>query len=424
MSGEIILTALFDKPAYPLLTHPQIGYLLLEVKPASAAQAPESLPLNLALVLDHSGSMAGEKLEQMKRAACQLVDRLTYNDWLSVIIFDEKAKAVVPAAPVAHPEAVTRVINVIEEQGGTHLSQGMALGLEQARAGLSPERVTRMVLLTDGQTWEDTRECEGLAAECARAGVGLTVVGLGKDEDWDPAFLSRLAERAGGEWEYVDSPDKLAAVFQRAVSDIQATAVTNALLTLRLTPDVSARTAWRVKPLISKLSPQTVAGHELQLHLGDIQHPRGQSVLAELILPPRMSGTYRLLQADVVYDVPGEGRRSREKAQIDVTVPYMADPVKTAKINEQVIALLERVVAHRLQTQALDEAAVGLNENATVRLRAAATRLLEMGESQMAKESLAQATALEQQGRLAPEANKNLRYITRRLTQKLPETEE
>jgi Ca-activated chloride channel family protein len=82
--------------------------------------------------------------------------------------------------------------------------------------------------------------------------------------------------------------------------------------------------------------------------------------------------------------------------------------------------LIERVIAHKLQTQALDEAAAGDSARATIRLRTAATRLLELGEVEMAQQTHQQAEQLEQTGRMDLAAAQQMRYATKRLTETAP----
>ena len=88
---------------------------------------------------------------------------------------------------------------------------------------------------------------------------------------------------------------------------MQGTAVTNAQLTMRLVDGVSPRAVWRVTPMISKLGHREISSNDVQVFLGDIQHGVGQSVLADILLPPRKLGRYRMIHADITYDVPGGG---------------------------------------------------------------------------------------------------------------------
>ena len=104
-------------------------------------------------------------------------------------------------------------IDAVQERGGTKMSTGMQTGLSELQRGASPDRVNRMLLLTDGRTWEDTPECLALADQHRDAGIPISVLGFAEG-DWDPAFLEDLAQRSGGDWTAIDTPDKVGSVFE------------------------------------------------------------------------------------------------------------------------------------------------------------------------------------------------------------------
>jgi Ca-activated chloride channel family protein len=399
---------------------PQQAYVLLEAKPKPTASGVDKKPVNFSLVLDRSGSMAGEKLRQMKAAAKQIVDRMGPQDLLSVVIFDdqEPAELVFPTAPVSNRDRIKAKIDAIQERGGTHMSTGMHLGLQELRKGRSADRVSNMLLLTDGQTWEDEQLCRDLAESCRLEGIPIYALGLGvgTGSDWDPRLLEDLAQRSGGEWEIIDSPEKVVPIFEAVLSAMQGTAVTNARLTMRMVEGVAPRVVWRVKPIISRLGHQAVSARDVQVFLGDIQHNAGQAILADVFLPARQPGNYRLIQADIIYNVPGSGLVG-QKAAVDLIIPFTDDPKLIGQTDDRLMNMIERVVAHKLQTQALDEAAVGEVNLATQRLRAAATRLLELGEQEMANLAAQQADQIERSGQMDSAAAQKMRYATKRLTE-------
>lgn len=420
MPGELSLVATSHRPVYPALSTPQQAYVLLEVLPRGMAPSPDVRPVNLCLVLDRSGSMAGVKMRAMKDAAKLVVDRLTPQDMLTVVIFDDASPAdlVVSGGAVLDREAIKRKIDTIEERGGTHMSTGMRLGLEELLRLHHPQRVSSMLLLTDGQTWEDGQECRALAQKSQAAGIPIHVLGLGVGEEsnWDPKLLEDLAQLSGGEWMPVESPDQVGAAFENTLFAMQGVVATHAQLTMRLVQGVNARAVWRVSPLISRLDHHSIAANDVQVFLGDIQLGKGQAILADLVLPARLSGAYRLIQADVTYDVPGNGLTG-QKVMLDLVLNFVDDPVQASQLDQKMMNLIERVIAHRLQTQALDEAAAGQSAKATQRLRAAATRLLELGELDLAQQTSQQADQLEQSGQIDLAAAQKMRYATKRLTE-------
>jgi Ca-activated chloride channel family protein len=420
MAGEINLTMTLHRQAYQAMPNPQQIYVLLEAMPTVAATGEQAQPVNFCLVLDRSGSMAGEKLRHMKEAAKKIVDRLGAADLLSVVIFDdaEPAELVVPASAVNDRELIKKKIDAILERGGTHMSTGMRLGLQELQKGHTPQHVSSMLLLTDGQTWEDEETCRQLADQCREAGFPIYALGMGVGEssNWDPRLLEDLAVRSGGDWVALDTPEKAASVFENTLRSMQGTAVTNAQLTMRLVEGVTPRHVWRVSPLISRLGHQAVSEHDVQVLLGDIQHGVGQSILADLLIPLRQPGIYRMLQASITYDVPASGLTD-QKVSLDVVIPFTEDAALANQTHGRVMNIIERVVAHKLQTQALDEAAAGDAARATQRLRAAATRLLELGETDLAEQANQQASKIEANGKIDIAAAQKMRYATRRLAE-------
>ena len=118
------------------------------------------------------------------------------------------------------------------------------------------------------------------------------------------------------------------------------------------------------------------------------------------------------------YDSPAQGLPG-EKVRDDIVVQYTDDPRAGTQTDARVMNVVEKVSAHQLQTRALQEAQAGNIPGATVKLRAAATRLLNMGEDELAQAALQEAENLERQGQLSAAGTKKLRYETRKLTQKL-----
>lgn len=420
MAGELSLALHPHRKAYPVLDSPQQAYLLVEVKPTAAAPAVLNQAVNLCLVLDRSGSMAGAKLEALKRAAQWIVDRLSPQDLLSIVIFDdaEPAEVVLPCTNVSDRQAIQRKIAAIEERGGTHMSTGMRLGLQELLAGRSPHMVSSMILLTDGQTWEDQEACRQLADRCGEAGIPIQVfgLGLGEESNWDPRLLEDIARRSGGEWMPIEKPDDVATAFEKALRAMQGAVATNVHLILRLSAGVTPRTVWRATPLISRLDHHAVGEQDVQVFLGEVRRGVGQALLADLLLPPRLPGQYRMVQAEVLYDVPGLGLLG-ERVTAELSFTFSLDSAQTAVVDERLMNLIEKVVAHKLQTQALDDAAAGNLSRATQRLRAAATRLLELGEVELAQQAEQKAEQIEKEGRVDLASEQRMRYATKRLTE-------
>ncbi len=413
MAGEVQLTVQTNKTMFPATGGQQLVYVLIEALPTGAV-ANVQMPLNFSLVLDHSGSMYGAKLANLKQAARLAVDRMGPQDLVSIVIFDDKVKVIAPGQPVTDKTDLKRRIDGIRDGGGTEISRGMRKGLEELQKGLGPQRVSRLLLLTDGETFGDEDVCRRLAADAGGQGVAIAALGLG--EEWNEQLLDDIAQASGGVSDFIPEgqPDAILNTFERQVQAAQATVVQNAEMILRLVPGVMPRAVWRATPLIAKLGHRALSDRNVQVALGDMDREQGQSVLIEMLVPPRQPGTYRIAQAEVSYDVAVLGLIS-EKVKSEIILNFTADPAQVGQVNSYVMNIVEKVTAHKLQTRALDEAAVGNIAGATQKLRAAATRLLELGEEGLAQTALEEAERLERGEGLSAKGTKKLRYETRKL---------
>ena len=415
MAGEILLSTSLNKMNFPTTSSSQLAYVLLHVQP-TAQVADVRMPLNFGFVLDHSGSMRGTKIEQLRAAVKLALDHMADEDLVSIVTFNDSFDLIAPSMPAGDRSRLKRKIDRIRAGGGTTMSRGIREGIKQIRRGLSAERMNRMLLLTDGQTFGDERKCVELAGEAQAHNIAIFALGLG--DDWNEDLLDDIAAASGGESDFIDSPDKIVPLFSQTIQRTQSLVVHNAQLILRLVNGVVPRQVWQVTPLIANLGYQPLSERDVQVTLGEIEAGDGKSLLVELMIPPRPAGQYRIAQAEVTYDVPAQGIRE-EKIRSDILIRFTQDPAATRQYDPQVMNVVEKVTAFKLQTRALEEAKMGNIAGATQKLRAAATRLLDLGEEELAAAALQEAQNLETEGVMSAAGTKKLRYETRKLTQKL-----
>ncbi len=412
MSGAISLSCTWGRAPMVASQNPQVAYLLVE---AQAATVAEPVPLNFSLVLDRSGSMQGAKLAALKDATRRVIETLTPHDIVSIVLFDDTVQTLTPATPATDKAALIAQIDAIEEAGGTAMSGGLAAGVVELRKHADPGRVGAMLLLTDGQTWGDEDRCRALAQELARDGVRVTALGLGAE--WNEQLLDDIAEVTGGTSDYIADPAQITTFFQHAVRTAQGTVAQDARLLLRLVRDVAPRAVHRATPVIANLGYQPIGESEIAVRLGAIDVGAPASVVIDMMVPARGPGSFRVAQAELHYTPVGG---TEQVIKQDILLEFVADPAAAA-YDPRVMNLVEKVTAFKLQTRALSEAEAGNLAGATQKLRAAATRLLDLGELDLAQKATEQADQLEQGKALSAEGQKELRYATRRLTQKLEE---
>jgi len=169
--------------------------------------------------------------------------------------------------------------------------------------------------------------------------------------------------------------------------------------------------------VIANLGYQPIGQNDVAVRLGNLDSGAPASVVIDLMLPARAAGSFRIAQAELHYTPLGG---TEQVVKQDVLLEFTGDP-NAATYDPRVMNLVEKVTAFKLQTRALSEAEAGNLAGATQKLRAAATRLLDLGELDLAQKAQAQAEQFEQGKGMTAESQKELRYATRRLTQKLEE---
>lgn len=413
--SELTLNYYLSKEYVPASGEGQMLYTLIELGTGHAGVS-KGMPFNLCLLLDRSGSMDGKKIENLKEAVKRVVDSLGEKDRISVVIFDDEVEVLLTNQIPSNKAEIKNKIDSIIPRGGTQISDAMKKAMEEIKKGSSANMVSRMLLLTDGQTWDDEPKCEELSIEAKKAGISISAVGLG--DEWNENLLISIGEKSGGDSYWIENPEDIMERFTSEVSGLRGIVATNLNIIYKLSKDVEPLKTYRVKPMISDLGRSVAGNGNISVSLGEVDGAVGQSLLIETMLPVKEAGRFRLGQIEAVYDVPSKGVK-QERIKADVVVNFSADSALTAKINAKVMNVVERVNAFKLQTRALTEARLGNTLSATKKLQAAATRLLELGETELAKTAKMEADNLAKGGSLTSAGTKKLQYETRRLTRKL-----
>jgi Ca-activated chloride channel family protein len=413
MKNELNIRCIMSKDALPVTNGEQAVYALVDIKAGGGASIG-TMPSNIALVLDRSGSMDGEKMENLKEAVGYVVDRLADSDLVSVTIFDDQVEALVPSQPAKNRDEIKAKLAQVITRGGTQISDGLSAGLAEAKKGFAADRVSRVLLLTDGQTWDDEDACLQLADEAGKQGVAITSIGIG--DDWNEKLLLQIAERSHGNSHWIQNPIAILDTFRQEVDGMQAIAATNLKLTGHMGGGVRPVKIYTTAPMIADISSRAISSSTIQADLGSLDAKTGQKVLIEARVPAQKAGPFRLGQVEIGYDVPAAGL-SRQSVKVDLNVAFAANAADAAKVNAEVMNLVEKVTAFKLQTRALTEAGAGNIAAATRQFQAAATVLLDLGEDELADAMEREIVSLKKTGTFTAAGTKRLEYGTRKLTQ-------
>ena len=238
---SISLTLTPRKPALLVGFDNALDVLVRVTGPGQPPEGSAAKSLNLAVVIDQSGSMSGHPLEQAKRCAASIVDRLGPNDYISIVTYGSEASVVWSAGPVVDKLSIKQAIGGIQSCGMTALHDGWLAGAEQAAKHVKAADVSRVLLLSDGCANEGETDPKVLADHCAKMaekGVGTSTYGLGVG--FNETLMFAMAKAGGGNAYYGQTADDLMGPFQEEFDLLRALCARQLVLTLDASPGVTA----------------------------------------------------------------------------------------------------------------------------------------------------------------------------------------
>ena len=388
---------------------------LVAVVRAIAEANDRTVPLNLCLMLDRSGSMEGRPLETVKQAAEKIVDLLAPGDRIAIVGFDHRARTIVPNQTLEDPEAIKRSIRQLRAEGGTAIDEGMKLGIEQLAKGRK-NTISQGFLLTDGENEHgNNQRCFNCAEIATRYGMTLNTLGFG--DRWNQDTLEQIADVAGGTLAYIQRPEDALEEFSRLFARAQSVALTNAYLEVQLMPDVSIA---NLKPF-AQVAPETIELAALPIdggyavRLGDLMKDRERAVLANLYVGKRTEGRQAIARARVRYDDPATRQQGMlsEPAEVFCQVLENYVPQPNDLTQQYVLAL-----AKYRQTQ-IAEAKLqqGDRSGAATLLQAAAKTAVQLGDRSGATVLQTNATQLQAGKQLSEGDRKRTRIVSKTVLQ-------
>jgi len=177
--------------------------------------------VNIAIVLDKSGSMQGQKIQHAKQAAIKAVNMLGPNDIVSIITYDTNVRVLVPATKASDRHNIINAIHQIQAGGSTALFGGVSKGAYEVRKFISENRVNRVILMSDGLANHGPStpgELGALGRSLGSEGITVSTIGLGLDYNED--LMTQLAMNSDGNHMFAETPEDVARAFQAELGDV------------------------------------------------------------------------------------------------------------------------------------------------------------------------------------------------------------
>jgi Ca-activated chloride channel family protein len=260
--------------------------------------------INLALVVDTSGSMRGEAIANARQACLAVVDSLKKGDQLTVVTFGSRAEVLVPLTVLDGMNAkdVHKKIRGMTANGTTNMGAGLQLGLNHVQQRMLPNGINRIVLLGDGVP-NDANPVRNVARQAGRAGVSITSLGLGIE--YDETLMNLVAQTSGGTFHFIDTPAKVAAVFNEEVSRLERVVAKQGWLELTAGPGVQINSALG---LVGGWS-----GSKYRIQLGDLSEGQTREVMLHVTVASHRDGaTVELFDASFRYNDQIHDLQNRE----------------------------------------------------------------------------------------------------------------
>ncbi len=267
-------------------------------------------PVNIALVIDRSGSMAGDKIARAREAALEAVRRLAPDDIVALIAYDTAVQTLVPAQRVGDGRRLERAIHGLEVGGNTALHGGVARGAVEVRRHMEDRRYTnRVILLSDGLANvgpSSPEELGRLGTSLGREGISVTTIGLGLGFNED--LMTRLAQRSDGNTYFVEHSGDLSRIFAAELGDVLNVVARRVVIEIEFPAGV--------RPLRFVGREGSIRGQRAELSLNQLYGGQEKFALVEVEVAPERAGVeIEIARARVSYEDALSQRQTRLSAE-------------------------------------------------------------------------------------------------------------
>lgn len=319
--------------------------ILIRVVPPRVELCQDRPPLNLSLVIDGSGSMAGDNIKYAKEAAKFAIANLLPSDRVSVVLFDTHVNTLVPSTLATDKQALLAKVGQISVGSSTALHQGWVEGGVQVSQYLQTDHLNRVILLSDGLANVGETRPDVIASDVhglSQRGVSTTTLGVGHHYSED--LLEAMARSGDGNFYHIESAEQIPALFESELQGLSAT------LGQKVSLGLKAQNGAVVKDVLNDFDLTETGRHKLPNLLLDTPI----NVVVRLQIPALETAT-DLCEVRLAWDDPDQATRQVITATLRlpvVTVEQLSDFPAVPEVEAQVALLM----AARARQEAMDNA--------------------------------------------------------------------
>ncbi len=330
----VTLTVEAEKSVLPAGSAQQPMVRIAISAPPVQQQLRRTPPVDLAIALDCSGSMGGEKIVHARQAARNALELLGEDDVFSLILYNQAAKVLIPSTRVtaSTKEELKTVIDSIPAGGGTALFAGVSLAADELRKlGRDPRRVQRIILLSDGQANvgpSSPAELGKLGASLVMEGITVSTVGIGNDYNED--LMTALAQNADGNFYFIANSADLGRYLAQELGCALSVAARGVKVKITCPEGVTPRGILGYQCRID--------GRTIELDFNQIYAGHDKVLILQLALPPQPAGSAKDL-ADVTLEYITNDAVKAPEVTRRVAVNFTADEAASKQsLNKEVSA--------------------------------------------------------------------------------------
>ncbi len=308
--GPLGLSIGFDNPRVDS-TDPGIRYLeMLVTSPQrmNAGLMRPQLPLNIALVIDCSGSMQAErKLETVKSAALSILDQLAPGDRFALITYNHTAQLHISSTPMEDLSDARAIIRGLVAGGSTNLGAGLQLGYDEVRRYARADSMNRVFLLSDGLANNGITSpgvLNDIAAAEARRNVSLSTFGVGVE--FNEKLMADLSEYGHGMYYFIEKAGMIQDALTQEFLAARAVVARDIRFAIQLDPGLKVEQVFA--------NSYRINGNQIHVQLGDLSAGELRRLQLRLKMPAMDRGRHEVGTVRLSYR-DGEGSGIREESQ-------------------------------------------------------------------------------------------------------------